>query len=113
MTFAELGPVLALILVGFLPNEVWRLVGLMLVHGLDERSQIIVWVRAVATAMLAGVLAQLVLATSGGLATIPVPVRIGALAIGFVAFLIARRSVFAGVAVGEAAVIAGAYLFAG
>jgi hypothetical protein len=113
MTFAELGPVLALILVGFLPNEVWRLVGLMLVHGLDERSQIIVWVRAVATAMLAGVLAQLVLATSGGLASIPVPVRIGALAVGFAAFLIARRSVFAGVAVGEAAVIAGAYIFAG
>ena len=113
MTFAELGPVLALILVGFLPNEVWRLVGLMLVHGLDERSQIIVWVRAVATAMLAGVLTQLVLATSGGLATIPVPVRIGALAIGFAAFLIARRSVFAGVAVGEAAVIAGAYFFTG
>jgi hypothetical protein len=42
LTLHELGPVLALILVGFLPNEVWRLVGLMLVHGLDERSQVIV-----------------------------------------------------------------------
>ena len=51
---------LALILFGFLPNEVWRLLGLMLVRGLDERSQVIVWVRAVATAMLAGVLAQLI-----------------------------------------------------
>jgi hypothetical protein len=111
MTFAELGPVLALILVGFLPNEVWRLVGLMLVRGLDEKSQLIVWVRAVATAMLAGVLAQLVLATSGGLATIPVAVRIGALALGFAAFLIGRRSVFAGVLVGEAAVLLGTYLF--
>ena len=44
-TLQDLGPVLALILFGFLPNEVWRLVGLMLVHGLDEKSQIIVWVR--------------------------------------------------------------------
>jgi hypothetical protein len=107
----ELGPVLALILVGFLPNEVWRLVGLMLVHGLDEKSQIIVWVRAVATAMLAGVLAQLILSTSGPLSGIPASVRIGASVIGFIVFLIARRSVFAGVLTGEAAVLLGTYFF--
>ena len=94
----EFGAWLALVLVGFLPNEVWRLVGLMLVRGLDEKSQVIIWVRAVATAMLAGVLAQLILSTSGALALIPVGVRIGAAMIGFGAFLIARRSVFAGVA---------------
>jgi branched-subunit amino acid transport protein AzlD len=112
VTFVELGPVLALILVGFLPNEMWRLLGLLLVRGLDERSQVIVWVRAVATAMLAGVMAQLVLTTTGGLATIPVAVRVAALAMGFVIFLIARRSVFAGVLAGETALILGAYLFA-
>ena len=110
-TLADIGPVLALILVGFLPNEVWRLLGLVLVRGLDEKSQAIIWVRAVATAMLAGVLAQLVLATSGALATIPISVRIGAAGLGFVAFLIARRSVFVGVVTGEAAVMIGAYAF--
>ena len=112
-TLSDLGPVLALILVGFLPNEVWRLVGLALVNGLDERSQIIVWVRAVATAMLAGVLAQLILSTTGALSSIPVGVRIGAATLGFAAFLIARRSVFAGVVAGEAAVLLGTYAFAG
>ena len=111
-TMADIGPVLALILVGFLPNEVWRLLGLVLVRGLDEKSQAIIWVRAVATAMLAGVLAQLVLASSGALATIPVGVRIAAAGLGFVAFLIARRSVFVGVVTGEAAVMLGAYAFA-
>jgi len=111
-TLADIGPVLALILVGFLPNEVWRLLGLVLVRGLDEKSQAIIWVRAVATAMLAGVLAQLVLASSGVLATIPVSVRIAAAGLGFVAFLIARRSVFVGVVTGEAAVMMGAYAFA-
>ena len=55
MTLAEIGPYLALILVGFLPNEVWRVLGLVVVRGLSEDSQIIVWVRAVATAILAGV----------------------------------------------------------
>ena len=108
-TLQDFGSVLALILFGFLPNEVWRLVGLMLVHGLDERSQIIVWVRAVATAMLAGVLAQLILSTSGPLASIPVDVRIGAAVLGFAAFLITKRSVFAGVLTGEAAILLGTY----
>ena len=107
-TMAEIGPYLALILVGFLPNEVWRVLGLMLVRGLDERSQIIVWVRAVATAMLAAVLAQLILASTGALAAIPVAVRIGAAGAGFAAFLIARRSVFVGVVAGEVVLVAGA-----
>ena len=107
----DIGPAFALLLVGFLPNEIWRIAGLVLVRGLDENSQIIIWVRAVATAMLAGVLAQLVLSTTGALALIPVAVRIGAAFIGFAAFLLARRSVFAGVAAGELAVMAGAYWY--
>jgi hypothetical protein len=111
-TMAEIGPYLALILVGFLPNEFWRVLGLVLVRGLDETSQIIVWVRAVATAMLAGVLAQLVLASTGALAAVPLEVRIGAACVGIIAFLVARRSVFAGVLAGELALVAGAYLLA-
>ena len=102
-TMAEIGPYLALILVGFLPNEIWRVLGLVLVRGLDEDSQIIVWVRAVATAMLAGVLAQLILSSSGALAHDPGRrARRRRRASGFAAFLIARRSVFAGVLAGEA-----------
>jgi hypothetical protein len=98
---SELWPYLALILAGFLPNEIWRWLGLVAARGLDEDSQIIVWVRAVATAILAGVIAQLMTTSSGALATIPLSVRIAAAAAGFLAFLLLRRSVFAGVAVGE------------
>jgi len=111
MTLAELGPYLALILVGFLPNEVWRVLGLVLVRGLSEDSQIIVWVRAVATAILAAVMAQLIMTTTGALAAIPLFVRIGAAALGFVAFLLARRSVFVGVLVGELVFLTGAWLW--
>ena len=110
-TMTEIGPVFALILAGFLPNEVWRVLGLMLVTGLDEDSQILVWVRAVATAMLAGVLAQLVLSSSGALGTVPVGVRVGAAMLGFAAFLIGRRLVFLGVLTGELAIVAGALVF--
>src|SRR5947199_121255 len=108
----DIGPWFALLLVGFLPNEIWRALGFVLVRGLDEKSQIIVWVRAVATAMLAGVLAQLILSTLGALSSIPVTVRIGAAVLGFAAYLIAKRSVFAGVLTGEAAVMLGTYIFA-
>ncbi len=111
MTLAEIGPYLALILVGFLPNEVWRVLGLVVVRGLNEDSQIIVWVRAVATAILAAVMAQLIMSTTGALAAIPLFVRIGAAALGFAAFLVARQSVFVGVLVGELLFLAGAWWY--
>ena len=103
-----LGPYLALLLVGFLPNEVWRMLGILVARGLDEDSELLVWVRAVATAVLAGVIAQLVLTPPGPLATIPVAARLGAVTIGFIAFLIARRSIFIGVLAGEIALVVGA-----
>jgi hypothetical protein len=110
---SELGPYLALILVGFLPNEVWRILGLLVARGLNEDSEFVVWVRAVATAILAGVIAQLIVTSSGALATIPLSVRIAAVAGGFVAFLTVRRSVLAGVAAGEAVLIGGAMFIGG
>ena len=111
MTLADVGPYFALILAGFLPNEVWRVLGLAVVRGLDENSQLIVWVRAVATAILAAVMAQLIMTTSGALAAIPLFVRIGAAGLGFAAFLAVRRSVFAGVLVGELTIVAGAWWY--
>jgi hypothetical protein len=110
---AGLWPYLVVVLVGFLPNEMWRALGLVLVRGLNEDSQIVVWSRAVATAILAGVVVKLVGFSTGALASIPLAVRLAAMGCGFLAFLAARRSVFAGVAVGEAALLIGGFLFAG
>jgi len=109
---AELWPYLLLILVGYLPNEIWRVLGLVLARGLNEDSQIVVWSRAVATAILAGVIAKLILFSSGALATIPLTVRVTAAVCGFLAFLAVKRSVFAGVVAGEAALLLGGFLFA-
>ena len=58
-----------LLLAGFLPNEVWRMLGLWLGGGVDEESELLVWVRAVATAILAGVIAQILVMPPGALAT--------------------------------------------
>ena len=105
---AEFWPYLVLILVGFLPNEIWRLLGLVLARRLNEGAEVLVWVRAVATAILAGVIGKLIFFPAGALTSVPLSVRIGALALGLLAFALIRRSVFAGVLVGEAALIAGA-----
>ena len=107
---AGLWPYVVLVLVGFLPNEIWRVLGLVLARGLNEDSEIVVWSRAVATAILAGVIAKLILFSSGGLASIPLAVRIGAAVCGFLAFLAVKRSVFVGVLVGEAALLLGGFL---
>jgi hypothetical protein len=105
-------PYLALLLIGFLPSEVWRWLGIVLGRGLDENSEIILWVRAVATALIAGVIARIIVIPPGALAAVPLSIRIVALACGFFAFLFIRKSAFAGVVVGEAVLIAGAMAYA-
>jgi branched-subunit amino acid transport protein len=111
MTTVELSPYLVLVLVGFLPNEIWRAFGLLLARGLNEDSEIVVWSRAVATAILAAVIAKLILFPSGTLDNIPLAVRIAAAACGFAAFICIKRSVFAAVLVGEAILLLGGFLF--
>ena len=107
----ELWPYFMLMLVGFLPNEIWRVLGLVLARGLDEDSELVVLSRAVATAIIAGVVAKLIVFSTGALATIPMPVRLGAAACACAAFFLSRRSVFVGVATGELTLLAGGYLF--
>ena len=99
-------------LVGFLPNEIWRVLGLVLARGLNEDSEIVIWSRAVATAILAGVIAKLILFSTGALATIPLPCGSPRRSADFWPFWSMRRSVFAGVAVGEAVLLLGGFFFA-
>jgi len=109
---ADLHAYVLLLLVGFLPNEVWRMLGLVFVRGIDEESAFFVWARAVATAVLAAVIAKILLFPPGSLAAVPMIVRVGAIVAGFAAFLLVRRSVFAGVAAGEVVLTFGAWLHA-
>ena len=99
-------PYLVVILVGFLPTEVWRVLAVLLSRGLDPRSEILGWVRAIATTLLAGVVAKLLLTPSGALAAVPLLGRLGAVVIGLAAFLALGRSVIGGVLAGQAALVA-------
>ena len=108
----ELWPYVALVLLGYVPNEVWRALGLVLARGLNEDSEIVIWSRAVSTAILAGVIAKLIAFPPGALLAIPLTLRVGATVFGFLAFLVGKRSVFIGVAAGEAALLIGGYFLA-
>ncbi len=100
-----------LLIAGILPNGVWRMLGVWVGGGIDEGSEMLVWVRAVATAILAGVITQILVAPPGALATVPIAFRFGAAIAGFAAFLGFRKSVLAGVLTGEAVIIAGKYFY--
>ncbi len=98
---------LVLVLAGFLPNEVWRMLGLWLGGGVDEGSELLVWVRAVATAILAGVIAQILVQPPGALASVPGWLRYSAVVAGFAVFMLSRKSIFAGVICGEIVMLSG------
>ena len=105
--FGDPHALLVLVIAGFLPNEVWRMLGLWLGGGVDEGSELLIWVRAVATSILAGVIAQILMQPPGALATVPDWLRYGAVAAGFAVFMLTRRSIFAGVVCGEVAMVTG------
>jgi hypothetical protein len=107
---AELQSYVLLVLVGFLPNETWRMLGLAAARGVDEESELFLLARAIATAVLAGVIAKIVVFPPGALAAVPLQIRLGATGCGLAAFLAIRKSVFAGVVVGEIVLVGGAVL---
>lgn len=103
----------ALIAAGFLPNEIWRMLGLWLGAGLREDSAILSWVRAIANATLAGVIAQMVLVPPGALAGVPLVIRIGSIVAGLAIYFLARRSIFIGTIGTELILMAGQYFYPG
>ena len=111
MSFAQLigdwHALVVLFVAGVVPNQIWRMLGLWFGGGIDEGSELLVWVRAVATAILAGVIAQILVQPPGALASVTDWLRYGAVAAGFAAFMLTRRSIFAGVVCGEVAMVAG------
>jgi len=98
---SELAAILIVVVIGFLPNELWRVLGVLFGRRIDEDSALMRWVKAVATALLAAVVARLVLLPSGALIALPLWLRMAAVGAGIGGFLLGRRSVLAGVLAAE------------
>ena len=105
MTLDVLWPYLTIAAAGWLATDLWRWLGVALSARVEETSEIFIWVKAVATALVAGVTARLVLFPAEPLASLPMALRIAAVAIGFGTFWFGGRSVLYGVLAGEVVLI--------
>ncbi len=106
------GGYLVLALVGFAAHEPWRWLGLVLGRSLTVDSEAFLWVRAVASALVAGLVFRVMLFPVGALAGVPLAVRVFGFAVGLGVFVITRRSMGLGVAAGALALMAGQWLAA-
>lgn len=98
--------------VAFLATYVWRALGMVIASRLHPDSPLSRWFACVAYAVLAGLIARMIIIPEGALADAPLPDKLIALACGFAAFFLSRRSttwatatafaVFAGIALWRA-----------
>jgi hypothetical protein len=100
------GGYLTIVLAGILATEVWRGLGLAVGSRLDVAGAPFQWVRAVATALVSGLVTRMVLFPAGALVEVPLWMRLGALAGGVSLYLLLRRNVAAGVGAAAALLIA-------
>ncbi|TCN25817.1 AzlD domain-containing protein [Sinorhizobium americanum] len=83
---------------GWLATDLWRWLGVLAGKRLRDDSEALNWVRAVATALVAAVIAKLILYPTGVLAQSPLWLRLGAVVLGAVAFFLARQRPAVGIA---------------
>lgn len=100
-------PYAMILVAGWLATDVWRWLGVLLSGRLREDSEVLLWVRSVATALVAGVISKLILFPAGALADAPVALRLAAAASGFAAFLVGGQRVVVGVLAAEVVLIGG------
>jgi branched-subunit amino acid transport protein len=103
-------PYLFIAIAGWLATDLWRWLGVIAGNRLKEGSEVLNWVRAVATALVMAVTAKLIVFPTGVLEQSPMWLRIGAAALGFAAFLASGQKVFVGV-VAPLVVLAAGMLF--
>lgn len=103
-------PYLLILGAGWAMTYPWRALGVLLGGRIDEGSDALVAVRALATALVAAVIGNLIVYPSGPLADTALWLRVLAASAGFATYLVLRRSVLAGIVAGEAVLAVGLYL---
>jgi len=103
-------PYIFIAIAGWLATDMWRWLGVVAGNRLKEDSAALTWVRAVATALVAAVIAKLVLYPTGELRNVPVALRLIAAAMGFLFFLIAGKRIWVGIVTALGILIGGQLL---
>lgn len=107
MTAPDAGYLLFAIALAFVASDMWRWLGVALSDRIDENSAVFSWVRLVATALVAGLVAKLVMTPTGGLALAPLWLRLAAVACGMGAYRLGGRSLVLGISAGAGTLVAG------
>ncbi len=102
-----LASAVAILLVAAFPTVVWRWLGVLFGRDVSLDSPLLVWVRMVANAIIAAFVAQAIVLPTGALAGVPLALRLAATGIGLAAFFALRRSLVAGIVVGQLVLVAG------
>lgn len=100
-------PYLFILVAGWAMTYPWRFLGVLLGGRLREDSDLLVMVRAVATALVAAVIANLICFPTGIAADTTLPLRVGAAAAGFAAYFFLGRGILLGILVAEAVFVGG------
>ena len=103
-------PFLFILIAGFLATDVWRFLGVYFGGRIADDAAILVLVRAVATALVAAVIGNLIVFPSGELANTTLILRVGAAAAGFVTYLLAGKRMLVGIIAGETVLMGGMLL---
>jgi hypothetical protein len=102
--------VAAAVVLAFFASDFWRWAATVLGRGFREEDEVVLFARMVATAVLTGVVAKLILFPTGALEAVPLWGRLLAMGAGMLAFVLRGRSVWAAIGVGQASLLAVAYL---
>ncbi|TCD13222.1 AzlD domain-containing protein [Oricola cellulosilytica] len=111
MTYVSLDawwwPFVFILFAGWLATDIWRFAGVLLGRKLSDTSDAFILVRSVATALVAAVIARLILFPSGALGETTLLLRVGAAAIGFLAFMAGGQRIGVGVGVSLVVLLGG------
>lgn len=103
--FQDWSPFLYILLAGAVPTQMWRWLGAILSQSLDENGEILKWVKAVATALVAGLISKLIIFPSGLLNDVPLFARLFAVAAGYAGYLMTRPRIIFGIVAAEAVLV--------
>ncbi len=101
---------LFILIAGWLATDIWRFLGVYFGGRISETSDAIVLVRAIATALVAAVIGNLIVFPTGTLAQTALLLRIGAVAGGFGAYLFGRKRIILGILTSEFILILGMFV---
>ncbi len=99
-------PLVYIFVAGVAATAIWRFIGFALSSGLSEDGTVIQWVRAVSTALVAGLISRIILFPPGALADVNIAIRLGAFSFGVIVFFLTRRHMGLGVLTGTLPLIA-------